>query len=147
MLTHRHVLTSTKDFYEIRKGNNVVHRFTHQVNLNDIVILFSTNDVVYIYALENGHHVYPEQYGSVAEAARKMLKEVNGGQLLYMGQLWISKSTRILHIANVGLGAFKTSFKFNPVSRERHNWVGLNGERAERKLTRILKEETKSWQS
>jgi hypothetical protein len=147
MLTYRKVKSSTKDFFEIRENDKTYLRFNADVSMYDIVILFKANDVVNVYALENGERVLPEDYGRMAEHARNLLRETMGATLLCMGQLWIGKTNHILHIANVGLGAFSDRFVFNDTACKTLGMVKAKPAVAERKLTRMLKEESKKWES
>lgn len=147
MLTYRKVKSSSKDFLEIRENDKPYLRFNADVSLYDIVILFKANDVVNVYALENGERVLPEEYGRIADHARTLLRETLGASLLCMGQLWIGKSNRILHIANVGLGVFSDRFVFNTLAYKTLGMGNVKPVIAERKLTRLLKEDSKTWEN
>lgn len=104
MIEYRWVKTSKSDFLEAREGQKVVMRLTRDIQVGDIGVLFTANDVVHVYALEKGQFVPPEEYGAMADRARQLIATAAKGTLRLMGQFWVSDYNQTVSIANVTLG-------------------------------------------
>ena len=140
MINCRWVKTSKSDFLEMRENNTVLMRLTKEVKLQDIVVAFTANDVVHVYALENGDKVIPEDYGMMGDRARTLVAKAAGGTVRVMGQLWLNKPASNVTIANVTLGAITDGrFNFSAAGLARLECTGYKHSDSERLLNRVVR--------
>lgn len=140
MQTCRWVKTSKSDFLEMRENNAVIMRLTKEVRLKDIVVLFTANDVVHVYALEHGDAVIPENYGMMAERARTLVAKASQGVVKAMGQLWMNRVAESLAIANVSIGSIADGrFTFSTSGLTNLGCRGMKVSDSERSLNRVAR--------
>jgi len=140
MINCRWVKTSKSDFLEMRENNTVLMRLTKEISLQDIVVAFTANDVVHVYALENGDKVVPEEYGAMGDRAQVLIAKAAGGTVRVMGQLWMNKPGSNLTIANVTLGAITDGrFNFSAAGLTRLECTGYKYSDSERLLNRMVR--------
>jgi len=140
MQTYRWVKTSKSDFLEMRENNAVIMRLNKEIKLKDIVVLFTANDVVHVYALENGDAVIPEDYGKVADRARLLVANAAKGTVRVMGQLWMNKVASSITIANVTLGSITDGrFTFSTTGLTNLSCRGVKVSDSERSLNRVAR--------
>lgn len=146
MFQYRHVKTSSRDFLEVRENGRVVLQLNKTIEVNSIVALIQTNDVLTAYAVENGHRYRPDEYSTVADHVRKCAAVLPGGRLVILGQFWIAMSGINVAIANVTLGAMDNNrFSFSGVGLKKIGATGLTVSGLERAFTKPLCEEIERW--
>lgn len=140
MQTYRWVKTSKSDFLEMRENNAVIMRLTKEIKMKDIVVLFTANDVVHVYALEHGDAVVPENYGMMAERARALVARAGQGTIKVMGQLWMNRVAESLSIANVSIGSVANGrFTFSTTGLTNLGCRGVKVSESERSLNRVAR--------